>query len=62
MLNVVYCRRVVTTGDCHTALPGPAPSRPGVWSCYLEAEGLFPPVRIFFNLFPCAGYFFNASD
>ena len=31
--------------------------------CYsLEAEGLFPLVRIFFNLLPCAGYFFNASD
>ena len=29
---------------------------------YLEAEGLFPPVRIFFNLFPCAGYLFNALD
>ena len=29
---------------------------------YLEAEGLFPPVRIFLNLFLCAGYFFNASD
>ena len=29
---------------------------------FLEAEGLFSPVRIFLNLFPCAGYFFNASD
>ena len=29
---------------------------------YLEAEGLFPPVTIFLNLFPCAGYFFNAVD
>ena len=34
MLNVVYCRRVVTTGECRTALSGPAPNRPGVWSCY----------------------------
>ena len=34
MLNVVYCRRVVTTGECHTALSGPAPDRPEVWSCY----------------------------
>ena len=30
--------------------------------CNLQAEGLFPPVRIFLNLFPRAGYFFNASD
>ena len=28
----------------------------------LEAEGLFPPVRIFLNLFLRAGYFFNAFD
>ena len=26
---------------------------------YLEAEGLFPPVRIFLNLFLRAGYFFQ---
>ena len=29
---------------------------------YLEAEGLFPAVRIFLDLFPRAGYFFNAFD
>ena len=30
---------------------------------YLETEyRLFPPVTIFLDLFPCAGYFFNASD
>ena len=34
MLNVVYYRRVVTTGECGTAFCGPAPNRPGVWSCY----------------------------
>ena len=29
----------------------------------LETEyRLFPPVTIFLDLFPCAGYFFNASD
>ena len=28
----------------------------------LEDEGLFPPVRIFLNLFLRAGYFFNAFD
>ena len=28
---------------------------------YLETEcRLFPPVTIFLDLFPCAGYFFNA--
>ena len=27
---------------------------------YFEAEGLFPPVTIFLDLFPHAGYFFNA--
>ena len=26
---------------------------------YLEAEGLFPAVRIILNLFPRAGYFFQ---
>ena len=33
--------------------------------CYhnLETEyRLFPPVTIFLDLFPCAGYFFNGSD
>ena len=31
--------------------------------CYLETEyRLFPPVTIFVNLFPRAGYFFNAFD
>ena len=34
MLNVAYCRRVVTTGECRTALSGPAPYRSGVWSCF----------------------------
>ena len=30
---------------------------------YLETEcRLFPPVTIFLDLFPFAGYFFNASD
>ena len=30
---------------------------------YLETEcRLFPPVTIFLDLFPCAGYFFNAFD
>ena len=29
---------------------------------FLEAEGLFPPVTILLDLFPCAGYFFNAFD
>ena len=29
---------------------------------YLEAEGLFPPVTIFLDLFPRAGYVFNAFD
>ena len=29
---------------------------------YLEAEGLFPAVRIFPNLFSRAGNFLNASD
>ena len=33
MLNVVYCRKVVMTGECHTALSGPAPNRPGLWLC-----------------------------
>ena len=28
ILNVVYCKRVVTTSEC------PAPDRPGIWSCY----------------------------
>ena len=29
----------------------------------LETEcRLFPPVTIFLDLFPCAGYFFNAFD
>ena len=33
------------------------------WIYYLETEyRLFPPVTIFLDLFPCAGYFFNASD
>ena len=30
MLNVVYCRSVVTTGECRTGLSGPAPDRPGI--------------------------------
>ena len=29
---------------------------------YLETESLFPAVRIFLDLFPRAGYFFNAFD
>ena len=29
---------------------------------YLEAEGLFPAVRIFLDLFQRAGYFFNVFD
>ena len=33
-----------------------------LWSSYLEAEGLFPPVTIFLDLFLHAGYFFNAFD
>ena len=31
-------------------------------ACYLEAEGLFPPVTIFLDLFLRASYFFNAFD
>ena len=34
VLNVVYCRRVVMTGVCRTALSGPAPDRPGICLCY----------------------------
>ena len=33
------------------------------FNVYLETEyRLFPPVTIFVNLFPRAGYFFNAFD
>ena len=35
----------------------------GAFHNYLETEyHLFPPVTIFLDLFPRAGYFFSASD
>ena len=34
----------------------------GTLACLETEYRLFPPVTIFFNLFPRAGYFFNTFD
>ena len=66
-LQVTYERHVRQLYDCISLFKGnPGQLLTAIVICIiisLETEyRLFPPVTIFLDLFPCAGYFFNASD
>ena len=56
-------KRFITDTEIDPTLVSLTPSWHDFSIIYLETEyRLFPPVTIFLNLFPRAGYFFNAFD